>query len=82
VLPQGIRGQRILALCACLAWDGYPSDPTAAVRRICGDLAPYLKGPELAELIAKTWATNRRFSHDQCAMVLEISVSDCLAQGF
>jgi hypothetical protein len=82
VLPQGIRGQRILALCACLAWDGYPSNPEAAARRICGGLAPHLKELELAELIAETRVTNRRFSHDQCAMVLEISVIDCLAQGF
>jgi hypothetical protein len=52
------------------------------VRRICGGLAPYLKELELAELIAETRVANRRFSNDQCAMVLEISAMDCLAQAF
>ena len=78
-LPQGIRGQRILAWIACMARDGYPSNPEAAVRRICGGLAPYLKEHELAALIESTRAVNRRFSHDQSAMVLEISVIDCPA---
>jgi len=65
-----------------MAWDGYPSDPEAAVRRICGGLAPYLKEHELAALIESTRAANRRFSPDQCAMVIEISVTDCLARGY
>src|ERR1700733_7745634 len=80
-LPQGRRGQRILAWFACMAWDGYPSNPEAAVRRICGGLAPYLKEAEWIDLIAKTKVANRRFNHDQCAVVLEISVIDCLAHG-
>jgi hypothetical protein len=80
-LPQGRRGQKILAWCACMAWNGYPSDPEAAVRRICGGLAPYLKEHELDALIDSTRVTNRRFSHDQSAMVLEIPVTDCLARG-
>jgi hypothetical protein len=81
-LPRRIRGRRILAWIACMAWDGYPSDPEAAVRRICGDLAPYLKEHELAALIESTRAANRRFSNDQCAMIIEISVIDCLDRGY
>jgi hypothetical protein len=81
-LPQGRRGQRILAWCAIQAWLAYPSDPEAAVRRVCGGLAPYLKESGWIDLIAETKSANKRFSHDQSAMVLEISVRDCLAQGF
>jgi hypothetical protein len=81
VLPQGIRGQRILAWCAVQAWLAYSSDPEAGVRRVCGGLAPYLKEAEWVELVAETKVANKRFSHDQSAMVLEISVSDCLAHG-
>jgi hypothetical protein len=82
VLPQGRRGQRILAWCAVQAWLAYPKNPEAAVRRICDELSPWLKDDRLVELIADTKVANKRFSHDQCAMVLEISVSDCLARGY
>jgi hypothetical protein len=80
-LPRGRRGQRILAWCAIQAWLAYPSDPEAGVRRVCGGLAPYLKETEWIELIAETKVANKRFSHDQSAMVLEISVRDCLDHG-
>jgi hypothetical protein len=82
VLPQGIRGQRILALCACLAWDGYPRNPEAAVRRVVDDLAPYLTELDVIRLISETRVANRRFSNDQCAAILELSVIDCLNQRY
>jgi hypothetical protein len=81
-LPQGRRGQKILAWCAIQAWLGYPHDPEAGVRRKCGGLAPYLKEAEWIELIAETRVANKHFNHDQCALVLEISVIDCLEHGF
>jgi hypothetical protein len=81
-LPQGRHGQRVLAWCAIQAWLGYPRNPEAAVRRRCGGLAPYLKENDWIDLIAKTKAANKHFNHDQCAMVLEISVIDCLEHGF
>jgi hypothetical protein len=72
-LPQGDRGQRILELIADHAWLAYPSDPKGAVRRICGPLAPWA---DLDQLIARTINSNKRWSNDQCAAVLEISVRD------
>lgn len=80
-LPQGRRGQRILAWCAIQAWLAYPSNPEAAVRRVCSPLAPYLKEAEWIELVAETKIANKNFSHDQSAMVLEIPVSYSLAHG-
>jgi hypothetical protein len=79
VLPQGIRGQLILRWVADHAWLAYPADPKGAVRRHCGPLAPSLKEEELDELITATVDSNKRWSHDQSATVLEISMGDSRA---
>ena len=82
VLPQGIRGQLILKWVSDHAWLAYPANPKGAVRRHCGQLAPWLKEDGLAELIAATAESNKRWSHDQSATVLEISMRDSRALGF
>jgi hypothetical protein len=82
VLPQGIRGQLILKWVADHAWLAYPANPKGAVRRHCGQLAPWLKEDGLAELIATTAESNKKWSHDQSATVLEISMRDGRALGF
>jgi hypothetical protein len=82
VLPQGIRGQLVLRWVADHAWMAYPSDPEGAVRRHCGQLAPWLKEDGLTELVADTADSNKRWSHDQSAAVLEIGVRDSRALSF
>jgi hypothetical protein len=82
ILPQGIRGQLILKWVADHAWLAYPADPKSAVRRHCGQLAPWLKEDGLAELVATTAESNKRWSHDQSATVLEISMRESQSSGF
>jgi hypothetical protein len=82
VLPQNDRGERIIQWVADHTWIGYPSGPEAAVRRICWPLAPWLSDSQIDDLVETTRTSNKRWSHDHCAMVLDITVADCLAQGF
>jgi hypothetical protein len=82
VLPQGLRGRLILQWVADHAWMAYPSDPKGAVRRECRRYAPWLKGAELEELVEATKKSNKRWSHDHSATVLEISMRDSQALGF
>jgi hypothetical protein len=82
VLPQGIRGQRILSWGAAQAWMASPVNPKRSVRNWCRYWAPWLKETELAALIAATVDTNKRWSADQCAAVLEIGVGDRQIHGF
>jgi hypothetical protein len=76
VLPQGIRGQRILSWGADHAYLASAANPTQSVRRWCRRWAPWLREAELAELVAHTVDSNKRWSADQCAAVLEITVRD------
>jgi hypothetical protein len=76
VLPQGIRGQRILAWAADQAWLASPANPKRSVRRWCRRWAPWLKDAELRKIIAASDGSNKRWSGDQCATVLEISMRD------
>ena len=83
VLPHNERGKRIILWIADHAWLGYPSNPEAAVRRICGPLAPWrLSDSQLDDLVESRRTSNKRWSHDHSAVVLKITVADCLAQGF
>jgi hypothetical protein len=84
VLPQGIRGQRILGWGADQAYLASPANPNGWVRRWCRRWAPWLKEAELAELVARTvdQQHNKRWSGDECAAVLEITVRDRTAHGF
>jgi hypothetical protein len=76
VLPQGRRGQAILRWGADHAFLADPINPLQSVRRWCLRRAPWLKDAELAEIIAYTKTSNKRYTPDQCAMVLKITVSD------
>jgi hypothetical protein len=82
VLPQGIRGQRILSWGADHAYLASPANPTRFVRRWCRRWAPWLSETELAELVASTVDRNKRWSADQSAAVLEITVDDREALRF
>jgi hypothetical protein len=76
VLPQGIRGQRILRWGADQAYLADPTHPEISVRRWCRKWAPWLKPAELDEIVAYTQTSNKRWSDDECAAVLEVNVAD------
>jgi hypothetical protein len=77
VLPQGERGERILDWGADHAYSASPDNPTRSVRNWCRRWAPWLKDADLARLLARTVDDrNKRWSPDQCAAVLEITVRD------
>jgi hypothetical protein len=75
-LPRGTRGQSILRWGADQAWLAASRNPQTSVRRWCRKWAPWLTVGELNELIAYTNDSNKRWSADQCALVLGISVAD------
>jgi hypothetical protein len=76
VLPQGRRGQRILSWGADHAYMASPTNPERGVRRWCRRWAPWLKPADLDKLATTTKRSNKRWNHDQCATVLEITVHD------
>jgi hypothetical protein len=76
VLPQGIRGQRILRWSADQAYVACPANPERSVRRWCRKWAPWLKPAELDQIVAYTKTSNKRWSDDESAMTLQISVAD------
>src|ERR1700688_4671552 len=76
VLPQGIRGQRILRWGADQAYLAGSANPERSVRRWCRRWWPTLKPAELDEIVAYTKTSNKRWSDDESAAVLEISLAD------
>jgi hypothetical protein len=76
VLPEGIRGRRILRWGADQAYLASPGNPKRSVRRWCRKWDPQLSNVELGELVAGTRHSNKRWSSDQCAAVLGITVRD------
>lgn len=77
VLPRTTRGRHILQWGADHAWLSSPKNPERGVRNWCRHWAPWLSDSELRQIISYTRTTsNKRWSDDQCAMVLEISVRD------
>jgi hypothetical protein len=74
-LPQGVRGQNILRWGADHAWLAASGNPKRSVRRWCRCWAPWLSDVELNEIVTATETSNKRWSTDQCATVLEISVT-------
>jgi hypothetical protein len=84
VLPQGIRGQRILEWGAVQAWLAAPTDQKRprSVRNWCRCWWPTLKPAELDRIVTDTVNANMRWSHDECATVLEIGVRDRQEHGF
>jgi hypothetical protein len=57
-------------------WLAAPSGPQRSVRRWCRRWAPWLTVTELNKLVADTEHSNKRWSHDQSAAVLEVSAAD------
>jgi hypothetical protein len=78
-LPESDRGHRILGWVADQSWLAYPAHPEAAVRRECRRCAPWLTAEALDELVKATKTSNKRWSHDQSATVLELSMCDSQA---
>ena len=76
VLPQGIRGRRILRWGADQAYLAGPANPEISVRRWCRRWAPWLKSAELDAIVAYTTTSNKRWSDDESAITLEITVAD------
>jgi hypothetical protein len=58
------------------AWLAAPSSPQRSVRRWCRRWAPWLTVNELNNLVKTTERSNKRWSHDQSAAVLEVSAAD------
>jgi hypothetical protein len=79
VLPQDQRGRSILRWGADQAYLGSPANPERGVRRWCRCWDPKLTAKELDELVAYTRTSNKRWTHDQSAMVLGITIADSLA---
>ncbi|HEY0846727.1 MAG TPA: hypothetical protein VGE12_15250, partial [Noviherbaspirillum sp.] len=76
VLPQGHRGHVILRWAADHAFLASPDNPMRSVRNWCRRWAPWLTGAELDALLEGVKHSNKRWSPDQCAVTLEITVSD------
>jgi len=83
-LPRGIRGQRILEWGADQAWLAADTDQKRerSVRNWCRCWKPRIKDTELDQLVARTVTSNKRWSHDECAIVLEVGVRDRADLGF
>jgi hypothetical protein len=80
-MPQDARGRRILQWGADHAWLAGPTNPKLSVRRWCRRWAPWLTDAALAEVIARTANSNKRWTSDQSAAVLEITMRDRSAHG-
>jgi hypothetical protein len=76
VLPQNERGRSILRWGADHAWLAGPDNPKRSVRRWCRKHAPWLTDAELEQIVRETETSNKRWTGDQSAAVLEIGVRD------
>jgi hypothetical protein len=76
VLPRAIRGRRILLWGACQAYLAGPANPKRSCRNWCRRWWPTLTPAELDRIVARTVNSNKRWSADQCAAILEITVRD------
>jgi hypothetical protein len=59
-----------------------PANPIRSVRRWCRKWAPGLTTKQLNEIVERTKTSNKRWSHDQSAAVLEVSLDDNIALRF
>jgi hypothetical protein len=77
-LPQGVRGQRVIAWGAVMAWLAAETDQKRelSVRRWIRCWWPRIKDAELDQIVADTVVANKRWSNDECAIVLEVGVLD------
>lgn len=75
-LPKNERSIRIVRWGADQAWCAAPKNPQVSVRRWCLKWAPWLTKAELDAMVSRTATSNKRWSIDQCATVLEVSLED------
>jgi hypothetical protein len=75
-LPNNERGIRIVRWGADQAWCAAPKNHQVSVRRWCHKWAPWLTKSELDAMVIRTSTSNKRWSIDQCAIVLEVSLED------
>ncbi|MBR0734434.1 hypothetical protein JQ595_37375 [Bradyrhizobium japonicum] len=75
-LPQTERGQAILIWGADHAWLASSGNPKRSVERWCKRWAPWLTDAELRAIVSDTVISNKRWSADQSAIVLEISLAE------
>lgn len=75
-LPKNERGLRIVRWGADQAWCAAPKNHQVSVRRWCHKWAPWLTKSELDAMVIRTATSNKRWSIDQCAIVLEVSLED------
>jgi hypothetical protein len=84
VLPKSERGWSIIRWGADHAWLAAETgrNRKGSVRRWCRRWAPWLTDAELDRIVAATVESNKRWSHDHSATVLEITVRDRQLHGF
>jgi hypothetical protein len=82
VLPKTEWGLRILRLGADLAWLAAQANPKRSVRTWCRRYGRAFSPDELDAIIAATDSSNKRWTGDQIATVLEVTASDRAAMGF
>jgi hypothetical protein len=76
-LPVGERGDRILHWGADHAWVACPTNPRRSVRRWCSRwMQRPFRPADINSLVAYAVDSNKRWSDDQSAAVLEISIAD------
>ncbi|MBR0910804.1 hypothetical protein [Bradyrhizobium japonicum] len=76
VLPQGRRGQAILRWAADHAFLASPANPMRSVRNWSRKWAPWCIGAEFEDLLDYVKTSNKRWSHDDSAIVFGITVAD------
>lgn len=81
-VPRNDRGWKILQWGADHAWMASSKDPVGSVRRWCRRVAPSLSDTEMSEILDYVATSNKLWTHDQSATVLELSLDDCKAHGF
>jgi hypothetical protein len=76
-LPLGERGNRILRWGADHAWLACPTNPKRSVRRWCSRwMTRPFRPADIAALVAYAKTSNKRWSDDESAMVIEITLAD------
>ncbi|PAY05455.1 hypothetical protein CK489_29160 [Bradyrhizobium sp. UFLA03-84] len=75
-LPRSARGLKILRWGADHAFMAAMTNQERSVRNWCRKWAPWLKPTELDAIVAGTRTSNKRWSDDQSATVLNVTVRD------
>ena len=73
---ETVRSQSVIRWISCQAWLSASRNPPATVRAVLTRLAPTLSSNDIQDLIEHTKGNISRWTSDQCAEVLQISVWD------